>query len=391
MSLSLIKDLYNLLTTSDNIFDIRRKLHNACDKVDFDELSKEYLASENVIRMIKYIKKEYDSMIEAEKTIYKISDEELANRINKLKKMDEIFKTYDNPYIRFDMLSKMFKNPNFMHKSYILLMRYGKDDPKLDEIRPLLRKFPIYYNEFRESFKNEVHKTVANAYKEQNDFNKLNYAKFIANEYIKSEDSFMLDEFLNRYGIDKNMFESIIEFLKKNDEELYYEYVLKYNKNEKGLNNIYMHLIDDISYAITNGEFVYGNRFDELEFIKIVPFKDEDDFVTAINDFMSLHNPFAKENVLKYIKENHFDRPDTFKIYDEDNYLHAKILVSGVELDISEIKRIISYLKSRDIPLYKCAFGFAARMLINNCLPKETIIDSEKSKEITPILIPSNK
>ena len=342
MDLITIKELYKLLTTSDNIFDVRGKLHHACDKVDFDMLSKKYLASENVIRMINYIKKEYNAMIEAEKTIYKISDEELKTRINKLKKVDEIFNKYSNQYIRFDKVKQLFKNPGIMHKSYILLIRYGKDDPKLDEIRPLLRNFNTYYYEFRDNFKNDIHKTVANAYEDDNNAKRLMYAKFIINEY-NNEESFMFNDFLDNYGIDKKTFDDLLEMVRKNDNSLYYEFIIKSNSNEKINNNIYTYIIDDLSYAITNGEFIYGNNFDDLEFIKMIPFKDEESFITKIDDFMAIHNIYSRDIIIKYIKEHHLDSKDAFVLLDPDEVRNRKAIINNTTFSEGQMNIIVDY------------------------------------------------
>ncbi len=387
MNLTQIKELYMLLTTSDNIFDVRGKLHRACDKVDFDLITKEYLASADIIRMINYIKKEYLAMIEAEKTKYKISEEELQTRIDKLKKLDELFKNCDNPYIRFDKMQKLFKNPGIMHKTYTLLIRYGKDDPKLDEIRPLLNRFSIYYNEFRKSFKNDIHDTVTSAYQEELDKDKISYAKFIIEEYIKSESSFKLNEFLEKYGLDSESFLYLTNIIKSNDIALYYEYIIKRSENDKAINAIYTNIIDDLNYAILNGEFVYGNKFDLLEFIKEIPFKEDKDFIISIDDFMSIHNKLVKENILKYIRYNNLDKADSFKIYSPEDLLKAKIIVGGVTLNQDEIKSIISYLDYRNIPLYKSAFGIASRMYLNNEITLDNVFNRVKKSQ-QPIIIP---
>ena len=279
MDVTQITELYNLLTTSDNIFNVRGKLHNLCDKVDFEVLEKKYLSSDKISRMIKYIKKEYLATLEAEKTVYKISDEELNRRIAKLKIVDELFKSCNNPYIRFDRLSKMFKNPNIMYKTYILLIKYGKDDPKLNEIRPLLNNFDKYYHEFRDNFKNDVGKTVRAAYKDEEKETEYNYAKFIIEQYINRDDSFNLEDFLNDYAISVELFHQFIKLIKIKNKSLYYEYVLKAHSNERNLKHAYMFTIDDLYYAIHNNEFIYGNKFDLLEFIKLIPFKDEAAFL----------------------------------------------------------------------------------------------------------------
>ena len=388
MNLLQIKELYKLLTVSDNIFDIRNKLHNKCDKVDFDLLRKEYLASDNIMRMINYIKKEYDAMIEAEKTAYKISDEELEIRINKLKKVDEIFKTYDNPYIRFDKMSKLFKNPSIMHKSYILLIRYGKDDHKLDEIRPLLDIFDTYYREFRDSFKNDIHQTVAYAYKDEQRIEELKYAEYIILEYIKSNISFKFDEFLEMHGITEELFNSMLNLVKFNNRNLYYEYVFKTSLNDQALNKINEYVIDDLNYAINNDIFIYGNNFDLLEFIKLIPFKEHHDFLTKLDDFMALHNINARENILTYIKDNELDKKDAFKLYNEDDLYNKEAIINNTSLDKQAMNTILHYLKRRNIPLYKSAIVEAGRMYIDNLISKEEIKNPILTRT-KPIIIPA--
>lgn len=369
---------------------IRAYLHKCCDGLDFNKVLNEYLLNDDILMMITFIKKEYDSMIEAEKSVYKISPEELSIRIDKLKKIAELFITCDNPYIRFDEMLKMFRNPNVLHKSYILLIRYGNSDPKLDEIRPILENFDIYYREFRDNFKNDIHKTVANAYKEENNFGKYRYARFIMNEYLKNDDSYNLEEFLSSYGIDEDIFKELLKTIRINDEDLYIEYLNKRRNNDILLNNSYMYILEDLAYAITNNIFIYGNHFDLLEFIKLVSFKDKQDFSIDIDEFMKKYNTHSREIIMNYIFDNNLYKQGIFEKCDINKVRSTNAIVDGKKLTIKDMNNIVDYLIKRDIRVCKASIVTAARMYND----KTTYINIDNSLELKrnkPIIIPSHK
>ena len=390
MNIATIKQIYRVLKTSDNMSYIRAHLHKYCDGLDFNKVLNEYLLNDDILIMINYIKKEYDSMIDAEKSVYKISLEELAVRIDKLKKLEELFNSCDNPYIRFDRMSKMFRNPNVLHKSYVLLIRYGNDDPKLDEIRPILNKFDIYYREFRDFFKNDIHKTVANAYKEENNFDKYYYAKFIINEYLRRNDSYNFDEFLADYGINEDIFKELLKNIRNNDEDLYLEYLGKKSNNDILLNNNSKYILDDLAYAITNNMFIYGNNFDLLEFIKLVPFKNSSEFSIDIDEFMKKHNMYSREIIMNYIFDNNLYKQGIFKEYDIDKVITNKAIVDGKELSINDMNLIVNYLIKRNIPICKASIVTAARMYNDNII--NINLDNQFAlRKTKPIIIPPQK
>ena len=390
MNLTTLKNLYNLLVTSDNMSEIRAALHKNCDHINFESVMSEYVASNDVIMMINYIKKQYDSLIEAEKTVYKISDEELETRKNKLKKAAEIYEKTTNPYIRLDQMIKLFKTPSLMHKSYVLLIRYGKDDPKLDDIRELLKDFSIYYNEFRINYKNDIRRTIANANEDNEEYKKEKYANFIINEYINS-DIFLPIEFYNKYNIDSKIFKECINRIRK-DKSLYYEFVIKKHENEAKLKQVNKDILTDLNFAISNGYFVYGNSFDIFEFIKKVPFKDAEDFMYEIDLFLSINMPNAKETIINYIKENGLDNKDSFKTVEIDNIINARVIINGTTIEKEDLKRITNYLNFRNIPINKVSLKIACEKYLNNELEEKYLNTKPYTKQRkAPIIIPSKK
>ena len=392
MEVNSITELYELIIKKENMLEIRSKLHEFCDNIDFDSLLKDYSDSEQVTMMIMRIKAEYTKMINSEKTIYKISLEQLKKRIAKLKQVDEIYQSSSNPYIRFDMMLKLFKKPSIFYKSYTQLILLGKEDQLLDEIRPLLQNFDYYYNDFKKSYNGEVHKAVLDAYKNNNDYNQFMYAKFILQEYLNSEDSYLMDSFLNRYNIDLDAFNYFLKIIKFRQKSLYDKYLVKKQENDFKARDYYKHMYDDLAYAIKNGEFVYGNKFDLLEFIKYLPFKISNSFMEETTAFLTNNNPLIKDIIIDYIKENDLTSNNVFKRLNNDSLYQATIILNGQTINNPhDINLIINYLQSREIPICKATLKKACEMYLNNEINCSYISDSRFVKKREPVIVPNCK
>ena len=377
-----IQSLYRLINKTDNISAKRAALHKMCDKCDFSSLMDKYNGDVDTLNMIKYIKKEYDDMIVASKSPYKVTEEEFKDRIIKLKQVDEIYRSTSNPYIRFDKIAKLFRNPDYMKKCYKLFILNGKNDPMLDEIRPILNNFNIYYREFRDNFKKDIGKTVFNAYKENDEMQKYKYGEFIIMEYLNVTTMDDYEKFLDKYGIDENIFNNVLQAVKIRNEDLYNIFISRKKNDDKFLRNIYMYNIDDLAYAINNGEFIYGNRFDLLEFIRLIPFKNSTDFVLELSNFMNKYNKSYNDVIMKYITDNNLYKEGALKAL--DIVINSKGIINGITYSKEEMNILVNYLISRDIPICKASLVEASKKYLNNQINDSVII----KKRENPIIIP---
>ena len=385
-----IKNIYDSIKNAKNMAEKRAILHRWCISMDFVALLDHYSESKTLTNMIMDIQSEYESMIMVEKSVYKITEEELEAKIKKLKIVDEIYNSCQNPYIRLDKMLQLFLNPDVMQKSYALLIKFGKNDPKLDEIRPLLNNFDIYYNDFRKIFNSDIRETVLTAYRDNNEYYSDLYATFIVNEYIKDESSYLIDNWLKKYNISIDDFNYFVSIVKHKNKDLYNKFVVKKNKNTIIKVTYDKNMFDDLAYAIQNGEFVYGNKFDLLEFIKYLPLKNSKYFIEELIAFLNSHNLNAKKVILDYITKNHLDDKDGFKPIDIDSLLDAEISLNDKVISNSELRDLINYLLYREIPISMNSLKSVCRMYLNNEINLANIHTMNRTRNNSPIIIPNN-
>lgn len=98
-------------------------------------------------------------------------------------------------------------------------------------------------------------------------------SRVVIRDYINDFDSYKTDEFLNKYRITKDNFNSCVTLIKKHYPELYEKYLIAARTNDDKKIVMPAYQISRILEGIKTGRTDDGEKFDAIEFWKLNPFK----------------------------------------------------------------------------------------------------------------------
>ena len=328
------------------------------------------------------------------KKTYKCTLKELNERIEKLKKVDEILNSNKIDYIKVEQLISLFNDSEEFRRAYSLLIKLGKNDKKLDCIRPLLNNFDTLYYKFVKYEEKGIIDDVKYLLKIESYQRNYMYAKFAINHYINSDDSYKLKKFLTRLGLDKETFNFCVSTIEELDVDLYKKYMRKYEENKIKRFNSNVLTISDLANGIKNGYLNNGTPFTLLEFLKKIPFKYSDNFMLSLTNFMKKNNPKDYKTIMTYIYSNRLNAPSTFTKLNLKNIYskNTKTIVRNVEITEEINNIIIDYLIANDLPLITKAYIIVRDKYLNGEIDIEKLNRQRKIiKNKSMVLIPSSK
>ena len=368
MNAKIIRKLYRLVKNEKNLKKLKLELYEHCHDIDFDEMIINNQYSKDILLMLSFIRKTYESLLLDDiKDIVKNEKDIIV----KFWELENLFTNQGNEIIRFDTMLNLFKNPSEMLNDYNYVVNQI-NSKSLEYVMPSENNFKKYYAEFQKNFDGEIHKFVQDAYKDDLAWQEKNkFAVYIITEYLNSSDSFKIMDFYIKYNLNDDIFNKLKELVKTNNPNLYRKFISQYKKNQELFFNYNIEIIKDLNYAIQNGLFIYGNTFDVIEFIKYVPFKESKNFYNQIKVFIEKNKLENEDNILEFIKSNHLDEPDAFKIYDYNFIINQCDSANNNAISYIDAKTILDYLTRRDVPLYKSAINYACEVFLSNNLAKD--------------------
>ncbi len=210
----------------------------------------------------------------------------------------------------------------------------------------------------------------------------LPYARFVINSYIESDSSYNESEFYDFLGIDKDIFDYCVATVEELDVDLYNSYLAKRKVNDTTATKIN---IDTISYLALS---IHSNTCDVLEFIKRIPFKEQEDFLVVLNGFIKKYIPEEFDTINQYMRVNGLANKETFKSLDiVALYEKEDDTVTNYDNDY-----IIDYLIYSNIPLTDKTYNIARDKYVSGEITREMVGELKNNwqpKECAKILIPS--
>ena len=333
-------------------------------------------------------------------TAYKCSSMDVERRVKKLLIISNILNSNLNIYMKADVAFRYFKNSDDFKRQYSLLIKFGKNDDKLNKVRKQLDNFDLLLVKFKELEKPEIINTVkyVNSFKnEENNIAEINkYATFVIETYVNSNKSYKHKEFLNLLGIDKKMFDYCVSIVEEINPNLYDEYLKKVEVNNKIRYVSNVETINDLANGMNTGMLSTGVAFSNLEFLKRVPFKNDGYFYYTMKDFLERNMPEKKEIIMNYLSSNKYFKYYMFESINLKSLFDKKVktIYNGVEITNKDNDIIISYIRVNDLPLINAVYYIVRDMYLNGEIDIEELEKKEKAtreqrKYKKTILVPS--
>lgn len=373
------------------------KLYEICNEKILNKNLELYntlnLNEKEKLNEIKKIYKKYDEkkLFDKVKNQYKCTIEEVELRLKKLNLVYEIITSNENEYYKAEKLLNLFQSSEEFKKIYCLIYKYGKD--KFEFAKEALNNYEMLYQKFREYEDKKIIKSVNYILSIQDYLQNYEYAKFIVEKYIKTDDSYKEKIFLDNYGIDKEIFEFCIETIKELDEELYKKYLerkLMNNRIRSAYNTKMIHILAE---SIKKGKLPDGKKMDLFEFVKRLPIKRRERTMYLLTGFMKKNNEEDMTIIIDYMKENGLCKSTSFNQLSLKNIYETKHTISKIKITNEDNDIIIDYLKINDIPIIYKTYALARKKYLEGEITKEIVEqlkEKYKAKEKV-IIIPSKK
>ena len=305
---------------------------------------------------------------------YKCSLEELEIRIKKMNTIQTIMDSELSDEEKIEKLVLLYKNAETFRRSYSLFIKFGYSDNRLDCIRTQLDNFDNYYIEFKRLESKAAYARANNQI--QLYIDNFDYAKSVVKFYIESPNSYKEYDFYRSLNLNEKEFDFCVDIIKKMDPDLYILYLEKRQKNSKIRCFKNIETIKTLSGAIEDGSFSDGTPFNELEFIKRIPFKRSINFMFVLCDFLKRNNPKEMKSILRYVYSIGMDSPSFFKPLDKEYFYNAKIIYNGIEISNEDNDIIFDYMTVNDLP-----YIYTVYKIIRDKYTKGEIIKEDVEKQ----------
>ena len=334
-----------------------------------------------------YVKYEKAGYFEGCDNPYKCSKEELHKRISELKLVSDILLSDGNEYSNMEMVLSIFRNSSEFKRQYELMIKNGKEDPELDSIRFELDHFDLLYGLFKKYEKEGIVQSIKKTWTLEQYLKNYEYAKFVVSDYVESEESSKGKAYLQGLGIDKETFEYCTETLDLLDDKLYDQYLKKREANQRKRIEENKAAVQDLITGIETGVLSDGTTFNTLEFLKRMPFKNNDDPVRTLHTFVRRAFPDQLSIITNYLHDN--DLYSLIKPLDSKKKNECKTIIRGVVITEEVNQAIVDYLRINHIPVYKASYLIAREKYLNHEFSIESV--NEKMAEMQDELEPKVK
>lgn len=349
---------------------------------------------QDVQKRIDNIKKQFEKYrnyykYNNDKAMSRYSLEEMACRLKKINIIYNSIKSNKSDYIIAEQFILLFKNVDKFKGTYSHMLKHI-NHPNIQIAREALDNFDIIYNKMLELEKSGVIDNVMYYVKTMGYHQNYEYAKFIVERYIESENSYKGYEFLQEFGIDKETFIFCIKTIEELDPELYKKFAKKRTYNRKVACFKNAMTIKDIAKGIETGYLSDGTKFDMLEFIKRVPFKREPDLIEALSSFGRSGVLGECRVLIDYIYRNNLNKINSLSFISKEDTINTRSYINGTEITKEMNKIVFDYLESNNIPTVNRAYNVVLRKLLSGEITEEMVEKQKKEHDLnekSPVML----
>jgi hypothetical protein len=322
-----------------------------------------------------------------EETRYMCSTDDLNQRIKNIVLIYRILNSDMDDVTKSKELVKIVRDPEIFKRKYGVLLRNGDPDKRLDGVRLYLYNLNNLYDEFKR-LEETGYVDGFNYLNDKKDyFENYEYAKDVITLYLETEDAHDFNKFLTKLNLTQKEFKYCVSIIEELDSELYKAFIERQEYNDENKNTLYSKTISDLSTGIKTGELPDGTKFDKLEFLKRIPFKNgcTGMFMHNISNFLFNYNPEDRDTIMNYIRDNDMNAPAYFKTLFVNQIYGAKTTINGREITKEDNDDIFSYIELNDIPCIWHAYKTVREKLINGEITHEMVEELKQNKR--PLLI----
>lgn len=382
-----INNIYNMLNSNLSESEKLIRLRSACKRLSIIADSLIYyhieLKDTETIMKLLFIYKYFENKIYKvyfikKDDIYKCTSEQIKERIVKINILNDIMNSDMSDYNKVEKFLELFNSVEEFRKSYSLFHKYGLENDKLKLGIDAIKCYKSIYAKLKEYEEQGIVSKVKYVMNKYGYYQNYEYARFIVTGYINYKDSQNLTKFLNKYGINKDIFDYCIKTIEELDVDLYKTYMEKktINMEKRCFNNKIT--IHKLAIGIRTGKLPNGSEFNMIEFIKRIPFKRSDRFLFTINDFMKRNNPDDQNIIINYILQNKMQKPGYFKELNFSELYNGVTTINGEKFTNKDIKLIFEYMRLNEIPFLKKTYALIKVKYLNGKITEESI---QKQKE----------
>ena len=405
LSVESINYIYNMLNSNISESEKILRLRSACKRLNIiaDSLIYYHIKlkdTETVIKLLSIYKyfenKIYKVYFIKKGDIYKCTSEQIKERIVKINILNDIMNSNMSDYNKVEKFLELFNSVEEFRKSYSLFHKYGLENDKLKLGIDAIKCYKSIYAKLKEYEEQGIVSKVKYVMNKYGYYQNYEYARFIVNGYINYKDSQNLTKFLNKYGINKDIFDYCVKTIEELDIDLYKMYMEKKatDMEKRCFNNKIT--IHKLAIGIRTGKLPNGSEFNMLEFIKRIPFKRSERFLFTINDFMIRNNPEDRNIMVNYILQNQMQKPGYFKELNFSEIYNGVTTINGERFTNKDIKLILEYMRLNEIPFLKKTYALIKAKYLNGEITAESIRKQKKELSRTEnaeyaLIIPSFK
>jgi len=309
----------------------------------------------------------------SDKGLCQLSD--IINLVGRLKKINlayEAIKSDKSDYTKAYELLCLYKSPEEFKKLYCTMIK-KIENPNLAISKEALENFDLICSKFEEYNENGILEKVRYFATFRSYFENYEYAKFAIEEYINDEESYKIEKYLSKLGIDKDTFMFCVNAIRELDPDLYGELLKKKAENQKLLHLKNVKTIEGLVRGIETGYINDNTEFNIFEFIKRVPFKGSPDFYEKLNRYISEVCPQYYKTISKYLQENQLYAKSSLEPVDVRKIYGTRMVIEGTEVTEEMKNDVLDFLKYNKIPLVNRTYNVALRKYLNGEITKEMI------------------
>lgn len=326
---------------------------------------------------------------------YNCSIYEIDSRVSKLKEVSEIINSNITDFKKAEKLIDLYPSAKIFKRSYGFICRRGKEDIRFDHCRDILNNFDFLYDEYNRLDQEGKLSTVKYLRNIKSYIANYDYANYVINCYIDSDDSYKLQEFYSKFGIDGDIFDFCVDTIHELNVDLYNSFLTKQQENKKTRLVKISKTIHNLAEGIRTGYLENGTPFDFLIFAKMVPFKKSWFFLEELLDFTRNVLPDDYRTIKDYTKNNNIN-DSTFSKYNITSYIKDLVSINDRIFTESELNIIVDYLKYNGIPVVHKTFLVAKDKYLNGEITADSVSKLKTSNynlynDYSVVLIPSLK
>lgn len=263
-----------------------------------------------------------------------ISNSLICKRLTNLKKLISILDNSDNDFQRAIEFRRVYPTYDKFMQAYYLRNRFNADKTaRIIEPQTVYADYQDKIDTLRDLYKQYEENGLFELAKQEDAFlisDEGNYdSRFAVKAYIYDPESYDMELFCKKHGINKNLFSRCVTKVKNNSPELYNKYVEKFECNKTTRIAVPVNRIYSIVEGIKTGKTSTGEEFDIYEFYKLVPFKFKN-FDLEIRQ-MSENEPKLLQ-IKSYKQMNHIEgRTNSFA---DNIYFFAKCTLNEEKADL---------------------------------------------------------